>query len=107
MFPSDTYTTASPEWHWLVILYFFFGGIAGGSYALAALIYLFGAPDDRRLRMVFRKIKAEYPGPPPWQRMRCRKPPRWPRKASPCSRSKVLAMTKRMRISLMVCRTTF
>jgi formate-dependent nitrite reductase membrane component NrfD len=49
MFPSDTYTTASPEWHWLVILYFFFGGIAGGSYALAALIYLFGAPADRPL----------------------------------------------------------
>src|SRR5882672_6626279 len=49
MFPSDTYTTASPEWHWLVILYFFFGGIAGGSYALAALIDLFGAPDDRPL----------------------------------------------------------
>jgi len=47
--PSDTYVTASPEWHWLVILYFFFGGIAGGSYALAALIYLFGAPADRPL----------------------------------------------------------
>jgi formate-dependent nitrite reductase membrane component NrfD len=47
--PSDTYVTASPGWHWLVILYFFFGGIAGGSYALAALIYLFGAPEDRPL----------------------------------------------------------
>jgi len=49
MLPSDTYTTASPEWHWLVILYFFFGGIAGGSYALAALISLFGAVEDRPL----------------------------------------------------------
>jgi formate-dependent nitrite reductase membrane component NrfD len=47
--PSDTYVTAPPEWHWLVIFYFFFGGIAGGSYALAALIYLFGAPEDRPL----------------------------------------------------------
>src|SRR5689334_4812502 len=49
MFPSDTYATASPEWHWLVIIYFYLGGIAGGSYALAALIYLFGAPEDRPL----------------------------------------------------------
>src|ERR1051325_10223899 len=47
--PSDTYFTASPEWGWLVILYFFFGGIAGGSYALGALIHLFGAPADRAL----------------------------------------------------------
>jgi protein NrfD len=47
--PSDTYVTASPEWGWLVILYFFFGGIAGGSYALAALIHLFGALEDRPL----------------------------------------------------------
>ena len=29
--PSDTFVTASPEWGWLVIFYFFFGGIAGGS----------------------------------------------------------------------------
>lgn len=49
MLPSDTYVTASPEWHWLVITYFYFGGIAGGSYALAALIYLFGALEDRPL----------------------------------------------------------
>ena len=47
--PSDTYVTASPEWGWLIIMYFFFGGIAGGSYALAALIHLFGAPEDRPL----------------------------------------------------------
>ena len=46
---SDTFVTASPEWGWLVIFYFFFGGIAGGSYAIAALIYLFGAPEDRPL----------------------------------------------------------
>ncbi len=47
--PSDTYFTAAPEWHWLVILYFFFGGIAGGSYFLAALIDLFGDEADRPL----------------------------------------------------------
>ena len=50
--PSDTFVTASPEWGWLVILYFFFGGIAGGSYALAALIHLFGAPEDRPLARI-------------------------------------------------------
>lgn len=47
--PSDTYVTAPPEWRWLVIVYFFFGGLAGGSYALAALIELFGAESDRPL----------------------------------------------------------
>src|SRR5215217_3464086 len=50
--PSDTYVTASPEWHWLVIFYIFFGGIAGGSYALASLISLFGAPEDRPLARI-------------------------------------------------------
>ena len=47
--PSDTYVTLPPEWRWLVVFYFFFGGIAGGSYAIAALIHLFGAPSDRPL----------------------------------------------------------
>ena len=47
--PSSTFFTAPPEWHWLVIVYFFFGGLAGGSYALAALIELFGAEQDRPL----------------------------------------------------------
>ena len=47
--PSDTFATAPPEWHWLVIVYFFFGGLAGGSYALAGLIDLFGAESDRPL----------------------------------------------------------
>jgi formate-dependent nitrite reductase membrane component NrfD len=47
--PSDTFYTLPPEWHWLVILYFFFGGIAGGSYFLAALMDLFGQEHDRPL----------------------------------------------------------
>ena len=50
--PSDTYVTLPPEWRWLVVFYFFFGGIAGGSYALAALIHLFGAPEDRPLARI-------------------------------------------------------
>jgi formate-dependent nitrite reductase membrane component NrfD len=45
----DSFFTAPPHWHWLVILYFFIGGLAGGCYVLAALADLFGEPDDRRL----------------------------------------------------------
>lgn len=47
--PSDTFFTASPHWGWIVVLYFFFGGLAGGSYALAALLDLFGGREHRRL----------------------------------------------------------
>jgi formate-dependent nitrite reductase membrane component NrfD len=44
---SDSAFTSPAHWGWLVIAYFFFGGIAGGSYALAALLDLFGRPEDR------------------------------------------------------------
>src|SRR2546425_4266234 len=45
----DTFFTASPHWRWLIILYFFVGGIAGGSYFIAALLQWFGRgrPEDR------------------------------------------------------------
>ncbi len=46
---SSTYFSASPEWGWLIVFYFFFGGLAGGSYFLAALIDLMGRPEDRPL----------------------------------------------------------
>lgn len=46
---SSTFFTASPEWRWLIILYFFIGGLAGGCYFLAAIMDLFGRPADRRL----------------------------------------------------------
>lgn len=45
----DTFFTAPPEWRWLVILYFFLSGIAGGTYFLAALIDLFADVTDRPL----------------------------------------------------------
>jgi protein NrfD len=48
-FPSSTYFSAPPEWGWLIALYFFFGGLAGGSYFLAMLIDFFGRPEDRPL----------------------------------------------------------
>ena len=47
--PSSTYFSAPPDWGWLIALYFFFGGLAGGSYFLASLIDLFGRPEDRPL----------------------------------------------------------
>jgi formate-dependent nitrite reductase membrane component NrfD len=48
-FPSSTYFSAPPDWGWLIVFYFFFGGLAGGCYFLAALIDLLGRPEDRRL----------------------------------------------------------
>lgn len=48
----DTLFTASPEWTWWVILYFFFGGLAGGTYFLGTIIGMFGRVDDRPLSRV-------------------------------------------------------
>src|SRR5262245_37205189 len=45
----STLFTAPPHWHWLIVLYFFIGGLAGGCYFLAALIDLFGRREDRAL----------------------------------------------------------
>jgi formate-dependent nitrite reductase membrane component NrfD len=45
----DTFFTASPRWAWLIVLYFFVGGIAGGCFVLAALLEFFGRPADRPL----------------------------------------------------------
>jgi formate-dependent nitrite reductase membrane component NrfD len=47
--PSSTWFTTSPDWGWFIVLYFFLGGLAGGSYFLAALIDLFGRREDRPL----------------------------------------------------------
>jgi protein NrfD len=46
---SSTFFTTAPEWRWLIILYFFIGGLAGGCYFLAAIMDLFGPRSDRRL----------------------------------------------------------
>ena len=34
--PSSTWFTASPDWGWFIVLYFFLGGLAGGCYFLAS-----------------------------------------------------------------------
>lgn len=48
----STWFSAHPQWHWLIVLYFFFGGLAGGLYVLAALIDLVGRVRDRPLARV-------------------------------------------------------
>jgi formate-dependent nitrite reductase membrane component NrfD len=45
----STFFTQPPGWRWLIVLYFFIGGLAGGTYFLAVLIDLFGRPLDRPL----------------------------------------------------------
>ena len=37
---------APPEWQWWILGYFFFGGLAGGSYALGTLLRFGGDPRD-------------------------------------------------------------
>ena len=43
----STFFTAPPHFRWLIILYFFIGGISGGALLLAGLVRLFGRSEDR------------------------------------------------------------
>ena len=36
----------APDWTWFILFYFFFGGLAGGSYAIATLLRLYGNRSD-------------------------------------------------------------
>ena len=36
----------APGWTWYILFYFFFAGLAGGSYAIATLLRLYGDPSD-------------------------------------------------------------
>jgi formate-dependent nitrite reductase membrane component NrfD len=45
--PSDTFFTQPPHFRWLIVMYFFVGGISGGALLVASLLRLFGAPEDR------------------------------------------------------------
>lgn len=45
----STFFTDAPHWEWLIVLYFFIGGLAGGSYVLGVLLDVFGRPEDRPL----------------------------------------------------------
>src|SRR5256885_16582741 len=44
---SDMFFSGAPHWTWLIILYFFVAGIAGGASFLAAVLDWFGGPEDR------------------------------------------------------------
>ncbi len=37
----------APVWHWEIIWYFFFGGLAAGCYVIASIAALFGSREDR------------------------------------------------------------
>ena len=43
----DVFFTSSPHWGAYIVLYFFVGGIAGGTLFLAGLLHLSGKPEDR------------------------------------------------------------
>lgn len=45
--PPAEHFASAPQWEWWILGYFFFGGIAGGSYALGTLLRLVGDPRDR------------------------------------------------------------
>jgi len=42
--PPAEHFAAPPEWTWWILGYFFFGGLAGGSYALGTLLRFAGGP---------------------------------------------------------------
>ena len=46
---SSTFFTEPPHWRWLIVLYFFLGGIAGGCYFVAVLMDFAGRAAERPL----------------------------------------------------------
>jgi formate-dependent nitrite reductase membrane component NrfD len=53
-------------WHWAIIWYFFFGGLAAGCYIIASLVALFGSPEDRAVTRTgyYLSLVALLPCPP-------------------------------------------
>jgi formate-dependent nitrite reductase membrane component NrfD len=44
----------APNWEWYILAYFFLAGLAGGSYAIGAMLRLFGQPrDEPAARLAF------------------------------------------------------
>ncbi len=46
-FLAAEHFTRPPAWEWWILLYFFFAGIAGGSYVIGTMLRLWGAAGDR------------------------------------------------------------
>jgi protein NrfD len=57
-FPSDTFFTKAPDWTWLIIIYFFLGGIAGGAAFLGGILDIWGAEADRPIARIAHLIAA-------------------------------------------------
>jgi len=55
-----------PIWHWEIIWYFFFGGLAAGCYVIASIASLFGSPEDRAVTRAgyYLSLTALIPCPP-------------------------------------------
>jgi formate-dependent nitrite reductase membrane component NrfD len=55
-----------PTWHWEIIWYFFFGGLAAGCYIIASIASLFGSPEDRHVARTgyYLSLLALLPCPP-------------------------------------------
>src|SRR2546421_1872933 len=52
--PPAEHFAAAPQWQWWILAYFFFGGLAGGSYALGTLLRFAGdARDASAARIAF------------------------------------------------------
>jgi len=52
--PPAEHFASAPHWEWWILGYFFFGGIAGGSYALGTLLRFAGDPrDEGAARLAF------------------------------------------------------
>jgi formate-dependent nitrite reductase membrane component NrfD len=45
-----------PHWKWLIVVYFFLGGLSGASYVVAGIAELFGGGDGRRIGRVGRYL---------------------------------------------------
>ena len=54
-----------PHWKWLVITYFFLGGIAGGAYAVASVAEALGDPAHRRIARAGRYLSLAALAPCP------------------------------------------
>ncbi len=56
----------APVWRWEIVWYFFFGGLAAGSYVVASIAALFGSQDDRMVARAgyYISLLALLPCPP-------------------------------------------